>query len=294
MVSDWPLRKTVSDCEDDERHSQLLSRGSLFTARSWGWALAVFLKQAERADGARSGGSPMRLPGSASSSPAAVVRLYERAGPRVRQFGMERHCLDRRRSGRYVVPRDRRLGAAADPADDDDARACIATCRRGPPSPCASEGVLHLPAHMLQTGMIGRLRGARLLPVLRVLGSDAGADVLPHRDLGQPDKLYAAIKFFLYTLVGSRGHAARHPGLSTSTTQRDCSVGGPGGYEATSRCCSSTRSVRRCRSTCSGGCSSPSSSASRSRCRCSPSTPGCPMLTSRRRPPGRSSWPASS
>jgi len=50
---------------------------------------------------------------------------------------------------------------------------------------------------------MGHLRVARHVPVLRVLGGDAAPDVLPHRDLGGPRKEYAAIKFFLYTLVGS-------------------------------------------------------------------------------------------
>ena len=51
----------------------------------------------------------------------------------------------------------------------------------------AREGVLHLPA-VLQTGMLGRLHGARLLPVLPVLGGHAGADVLPDRHLGRRDR----------------------------------------------------------------------------------------------------------
>ena len=37
-------------------------------------------------------------------------------------------------------------------------------------------------------GHAGRLHGARFLPVLRVLGSHAGADVLHHRHLGRPAK----------------------------------------------------------------------------------------------------------
>ena len=49
----------------------------------------------------------------------------------------------------------------------------------------------------------GRVRLARFLPVLHLLGSDAAADVLPDRHLGRPRREYAAIKFFLYTLFGS-------------------------------------------------------------------------------------------
>ena len=39
---------------------------------------------------------------------------------------------------------------------------------------------------LLETGMLGVFLCARLLPVLRVLGSDAAADVLPDRRLGRP------------------------------------------------------------------------------------------------------------
>ena len=37
---------------------------------------------------------------------------------------------------------------------------------------------------LLETGMLGVFHGTRLLPVLRLLGSHAAADVLPHRSLG--------------------------------------------------------------------------------------------------------------
>ena len=43
-------------------------------------------------------------------------------------------------------------------------------------------------------------------------GKDAGADVLPHRRVGRAAQQYAAIKFFLYTLVGIGADAAGHPG----------------------------------------------------------------------------------
>ena len=44
---------------------------------------------------------------------------------------------------------------------------------------------------------------ARPLPLLCDVGSDADPDVLHHRDLGRERRLYAAIKFFIYTMVGS-------------------------------------------------------------------------------------------
>src|SRR5262249_32652120 len=66
----------------------------------------------------------------------------------------------------------------------------------------AREGVLYLSSAPSNRDARG-LRLARSLPLLRVLGSDAGADVLSDRHLGGENRLYAAIKFFLYTLVGS-------------------------------------------------------------------------------------------
>jgi NADH:ubiquinone oxidoreductase subunit 4 (subunit M) len=87
---------------------------------------------------------------------------------------------------------------------------------------------------------------------------------------GGPNRVYAAFKFFLYTLLGSllmlvalivpvhqerRQLRHRRPGTAalplTMTARRRC-------------------------------CSSPSSPPSRSRCRCGRCTPGCPMCTSRR------------
>ena len=97
--------------------------------------------------------------------------------------------------------------------------------------------------------------------------------------------LYAAIKFFLYTLVGQRGHAAGHPGLYFNTghlrhpgDRREVRRGAP------VRARTSPRSAWR---------SGPSSWPSPSRCPASPSTPGCPTRTPKRPPPAASSWPAS-
>ena len=89
----------------------------------------------------------------------------------------------------------------------------------------AAQGLLRdvLPA---RDGDDGRVRLARLLPLLRVLGGHAPADVLPHRHLGRPAPEYAAIKFFLYTLAGSRLHAARLHLRSTTTATRRYLVDG--------------------------------------------------------------------
>ena len=101
---------------------------------------------------------------------------------------------------------------------------------------------------------------------------------------GSTNRVYAAIKFFLYTLFGSLlmlvGDRRDLPGL----LQRDRHPHPqrPG-----------TAERRPTAATSSSGSSPPSSSPSRSRCRCSRSTPGCRTPTSRRRPRPRSSWPRS-
>ena len=94
---------------------------------------------------------------------------------------------------------------------------------------------------------------------------------------GSDRRLYSAIKFFLYTLVGSvimlLGILALYfynHSVDGRVYVRHHAVPEP----------------ERARSTCSGGCSSRSSSGSRSRCRCSRSTPGCPTRIPTRRPPG--------
>ena len=131
---------------------------------------------------------------------------------------------------------------------------------------------------VLQTGMLGAFMSldfllfflfweVMLVPMYFLIGI-----------WGSANRLYSAIKFFLYTLVGSvvmllgilalyfynhsvdrRLHLRRHP----------------------------VPPAERAATTCSGGCSWRSSSASRSRCRCSRSTPGCPTRTPTRRPPAR-------
>ena len=56
---------------------------------------------------------------------------------------------------------------------------------------------------LLQVGMLGVFMSLDFFLFYHVLGSDARADVFPDRRVGQRPPLYAAIKFFLYTLVGS-------------------------------------------------------------------------------------------
>jgi len=48
-----------------------------------------------------------------------------------------------------------------------------------------------------------RLPRHRPLPLLHLLGAGPHPDVLPDRRVGGERRIYAAIKFFLYTFVGS-------------------------------------------------------------------------------------------
>ncbi len=141
---------------------------------------------------------------------------------------------------------------------------------------------------VLQTGMLGVFMAldfflffvfweAMLVPMYLLIGIWGG-----------PRKLYAAIKFFLYTLarlgadaaghpvpVLPSSHAHRHLHLCSRRALRDRAED-LSDYGPTPQCC----------------CSSVSSSPSPSRSRCSRSTPGCPMRTWKHRRPARSFWPA--
>ena len=108
---------------------------------------------------------------------------------------------------------------------------------------------------------------------------------------GGTNRIYATIKFVLYTLVGSLLMLVAI--LATAFTyQAAHAAAGTGAFDV-----AGAHRVRRARATSAAPSgSSPSarsSSRSRSRCRCSRSTPGCPTPTSRRPPRARSSWPAS-
>ena len=125
-----------------------------------------------------------------------------------------------------------------------------------------------------------RLPGARHVPLLHLLGDRPDPDVPDHRHLGrrQPHLRDDQVRPLHARRIaadagrdpGDRLHlpgADRRPGPARSTTER----------------CAGSASIRR-----SSSSPSPASSwRSRSRCRCSRSTPGCPMPTSRRRPPAR-------
>ncbi len=101
---------------------------------------------------------------------------------------------------------------------------------------------------------------------------------------GYDQRVYAAVKFMLYTMAGSVLMLLAIIACRCCTTRR------PGSTPSTSPSSTSCRSHPRR----SCGCSWPLRWPSPSRCRCSRCTPGCPTPTSRRRPPARSSWPACS
>ena len=105
---------------------------------------------------------------------------------------------------------------------------------------------------------------------------------------GGPRRLYAAIKFFLYTLVGSVLMLVGILALYFYNAGGLAAIGLEGlGNAATFSVTAALTIAPMIPPGCSSGSSSPSSSASPSRCPCSRSTPGCPTPTSRRRPPAR-------
>ena len=127
---------------------------------------------------------------------------------------------------------------------------------------------------LLQTGMIGVFCAldmflfyvfweVMLVPMYFLIGIWGGAR-----------RLYAAIKFFLYTLVGSVVMLLGILALYFHSRK----MPGPGGHGHLRRDALVHRWAAAA-ATCSSGSSWRSSWASRSRCRCSRSTPGCPTRT---------------
>ena len=134
------------------------------------------------------------------------------------------------------------------------------------------EGVLRLPAAArIRPGR--RLPRAGPVPVLRVLGSLPGPDVLPDRHLG-PRAPHLRRRQVLPLHHGRLGADAGrhhlplqpHPDVQLPRHPRRCSPAAGWSSRRASRCC----------------CSWPSSSPSPSRCRSSRCTPGCPTRTWRR------------
>jgi NADH-quinone oxidoreductase subunit M len=102
---------------------------------------------------------------------------------------------------------------------------------------------------------------AGLIPMYLIIGIWGGAD-----------RIYASYKFFLYTLLGSVLMLIAMLWMVNEAGTTDIPT--LMAYDFP---------IPRPRP----GCGWRSSPASRSRCRCGRSTPGCPMLTCRRRPPVR-------
>ena len=84
----------------------------------------------------------------------------------------------------------------------------------------AGEGVLHLPAGAADRHA-RRVHVARLPAVLPVLGSDAGADVLPHRHLGQRQPALLGDQVLPLHPGRQRRDAARDPGALLLQPHRD-------------------------------------------------------------------------
>ncbi len=107
---------------------------------------------------------------------------------------------------------------------------------------------------------------------------------------GGQRRLYAAIKFFLYTLAGSVLMLLGIIALYFYNTTGFLGYKGLGNPATFSIEKLTDGRRRACLRSSRSGSSSRSSSASRSRCRCSRSTRGCRTPIPRRRPRARSSW----
>jgi hypothetical protein len=184
MTSDFPLLSTI-----------------LFTPLVGALVLLFVNKRQENA---------IRWIANLTRSPASWCRCRSgsgtTAGPRSGSSSSARlDPVDRR----GVLPRRRRLQRPAGAADDADGRH-----RRPLVVDAITERVkeYYIFLLVLQTGHDRRVRLARLPAVLPVLGSDAGADVLPHRHLGQRPPALLGHQVLPLHAGGQRRDAARHPG----------------------------------------------------------------------------------
>ena len=124
-----------------------------------------------------------------------------------------------------------------------------------------------------------------LLPMYFMIGiwGDRNKVIVPVLGLETEMRLYASIKFFLFTLFGSAFMLLGFLTLYFKSGMDTFDI----------RLCPSWALPRRRSASSRSGCSPPCSSASPSRCRCSRCTPGCPTPTP---PPPRSArccWPPS-
>ena len=153
------------------------------------------------------------------------------------------------------------------------------------------EGILHLVSGAADRHA-GRLHGARFLPLLRFLGSHAGAHVPADRHLGRPAK--ALRRHQVLPLHPGRlgADAACHSVpvlLQLHVRPASYTFSIQALYKTAPQIFHDPAYGSHVRHRC---CSWHSSWPSPSRCRCSRSTPGCRMPTWKRPPPVRSSWPA--
>ena len=129
-----------------------------------------------------------------------------------------------------------------------------------------------------------RLRRARPVALLRLLGADAHADVPGHRRVGRREPHLRRDQVLPLHHRRLAADAARHHLLAVAQPRPHRRTA-----PSTTRSCSARRLPRE---RADAGSSSPSRWPSPSRCRSSRCTPGCPTRTSKRRPAARSSWPA--
>ena len=162
-------------------HNHILSI-ILFTPLA-GALLLIFVPK-EQKDAIRWIAQHFRAGRPAGFHPAGAVVLGAALRTRLQVHGgraQQLDSLDRRR----LRPRHRRHFLPADHADHAaglDFDPVFVDRNREP-----GEGILHLVSGPADRHA-GRLHGARFLPVLRFLGSHAGADVLADRHLGRPAK----------------------------------------------------------------------------------------------------------
>ena len=144
----------------------------------------------------------------------AAVVLVQRAG---RRLSVRRAAAVDSVRRRAVLPRGRRLQRPA------RAAGYALRLHRHPlvvdGNYRAPEGVLHLSAHPADRDG-GRVRQPRLPAVLPVLGSDARADVFPHRHLGQRSPPVLCDQVLPVHARRQRHHAARHSGALLLQLQR--------------------------------------------------------------------------
>ena len=130
---------------------------------------------------------------------AAPHRVHLRRRPRPALPVRRRGAVD---PGVRDPVQARRRRALADPRRPDD----DAVVDRDPVLVRPDQGP-HQALHDVVPHPRGRphrgLRRARPVPLLHLLGDRPRPDVPDHRDLGRRNRIYATIKFVLYTLVGS-------------------------------------------------------------------------------------------